>query len=145
YNLAVATIPAFVFCLVFGIVFNLTRSYLGGLIGAFLTVFAGTLKSVIQMASLLPNGPQDPKIFRERYEATGLYDYFVAVWEQIKLTLLRVPLLAQPDLGESLTGMAVCLESGRDGASRSAKTRQLLRLRQILLETLPRHQKFGRQ
>jgi len=90
YNLAAATWPALVFCLVFGVVFNLTRSRLGGLIGGFLASMAGNGKSFFQLTANIARRegsgslPAEPKTFREGYSPhDGLGGYFADAWDQI--------------------------------------------------------------
>jgi YYY domain-containing protein len=86
YNLSVATWPALVFILIFGMVYNLTRSRLGGVIAGFLATMAGNGKAYFQLAgNLRPEGGlKEPKIFREQYvPQEGLTGYLGDAWGQI--------------------------------------------------------------
>lgn len=94
YNLAAGTWPSLVFMLIFGIVFNLSGSRLGGLIAGFLATMAGSVKAFIQIAANLhvPGGPADPKEFRENYiPHDGLVGYLNDAWVQIKAALGLFP------------------------------------------------------
>lgn len=91
YNLACATWPAMLFSVICGLVWNLSGSRLGGLIGGFLAIFAGNGKVFFQLAANLSGsgGTADPKVFRDTYPADGgLSGYFADVWEQVQSAFL---------------------------------------------------------
>lgn len=82
YNLAVGTIPALTALAAFGVLYNLTRKYTYGILGAYLMTLAGNLYGYFQMAANL-------------HSEQGLFKVFRLAW-----SVLRVPFGVDPTLGQ---------------------------------------------